>query len=154
MTIKAKKSGYCWTSSGTTVRRDAWRCFVGNLIYDPCFSSSAAKSIVLCPTAPWNNAGIEIKLTKSLPTSQANRGPISLSDQPWALHTDTGRNCVFNSGTGSVIRGVRSNYYCSGAGAPYLWGYPDRHVEPWTIYTAPADATHLTTTVSIRQAWM
>src|SRR5512133_1075667 len=30
--------GYCWTTSGVEGGRDTWRCFLGNLIYDPCFS--------------------------------------------------------------------------------------------------------------------
>ena len=38
-------SGSCFTSSDVTRRDDAWRCTVGNTLYDPCFSSSLAFGI-------------------------------------------------------------------------------------------------------------
>ncbi len=154
MSVKSTKSGYCWTSSETTPRRDAWRCLIGNNIYDPCFSSAAKTGVVLCPTAPWSNAGIEIKLTTKLPTSAANHGGLSLSNPPWALQLTGGHDCLFSGGATAAIGGRRLNYFCSGLSSAGLWGYPDRNVEPWTIYEAPASAKRLTTTVTIRRAWM
>jgi hypothetical protein len=38
------RSGYCYTGSLTIARSDAWRCFVGNYLYDPCFSANLARS--------------------------------------------------------------------------------------------------------------
>jgi hypothetical protein len=154
MSVKSTKSGYCWTSSETTPRRDAWRCLIGNFIYDPCFSSSAKMGVVLCPTAPWSNAGIDIRLTTGLPTSAANHGGLSLSNPPWALQLTGGRDCVFSGGATAAIGGRRLNYFCGGLSSAGLWGYPDRRVEPWTICEAPASAKRLTTTVTIRRAWM
>src|SRR3954471_7285830 len=48
--IARSASGYCWTNSGADARSDAYRCFVGNFIHDPCFAdqTSSAK-YVLCP---------------------------------------------------------------------------------------------------------
>lgn len=44
-------AGYRWTTSSSTSRSDAFRCFVGNLLYDPCLAASAAAAshLVLCP---------------------------------------------------------------------------------------------------------
>lgn len=148
------RSGYCWTGSETTPRRDAWRCTIKNVIYDPCFSSPKASGIVLCPTAPWNNAGVGIKLTKPLPGSMGNHGGASLRNEPWALQLFNGRSCVFSGGATNVIGGRRLNYFCTTGGKSGLWGYPDRKVEPWTIYSAPYTATKLSTRVSVRRAWM
>lgn len=154
MTVTSAKSGYCWTSSETTPRRDAWRCFIGNSIYDPCFSSTLSTGIVLCPTAPWSNRGTEIKLTKKLPTSQANHGALSLGNQPWALQLTSGHDCLFAGGATATIGSRRLNYFCSGLGPVGLWGYPNRKAQPWTIYEAPGSATKLRTTVAIKRAWM
>lgn len=154
MTVTATRSGSCWTSSETTPRRDAWRCLVSNLIYDPCFNSTAKPGIVLCPTAPWTNAGTEIRLTEALPLSQANHGSVSLSEPPWAIQLTDGRDCLFDGGATAAIGTRRLNYFCSGLGYLGLWGYPDRRVQPWTIYAAPESAKHLRTALSIRHAWM
>src|SRR5665213_51415 len=37
--ISAHASGYCWEGSAAAPRADAWRCFEGNDILDPCFGS-------------------------------------------------------------------------------------------------------------------
>ncbi len=154
MSITATKSGNCFVSSGTTGRSDAWRCIFGNFILDPCFSSTAATAFVLCPTAPWTNRGIKITLKSKLPLAHANHGPISLAEQPWALQLTNGTGYLFAGGASSVVGGLRLNYFTSGSSSVGLWGYPDRHVQPWTIYQAPASAKHLTTKVAIRHAWM
>ena len=51
----AVRSGSCWENSIVLERDDAWRCFIGNDIYDPCFSAERASGVVVCvmsnPTA-------------------------------------------------------------------------------------------------------
>ncbi len=147
------KSGYCWESSAVTVRDDAWRCFVGNLIYDPCFSSAFAPGVVVCPT-PWNDTGVEIRLSKPLPKGFGHTAP-SRALQPWAIQTASGADCVLASGAGPpAIHGNRLNYYCGPESKAGLWGFPDRTTEPWTILSAAVDATVLSRRVAIRRAWM
>ena len=146
-------SGYCWTTSNVTRRDDAWRCFVGNVIYDPCFSSTFTTGVVVCPT-PWNDQGTEIHLTKPLPARTGADVIPSLSLAPWAIQTASGANCTFASGATSVIHGKRLNYFC-GASAKYgLWGFPNRSGQPWTILSAPFTAKVLSGRVAIRHAWM
>jgi hypothetical protein len=149
-------SGECDGPSGATQRDDAWRCISGNGLYDPCFSSTHAAGVVICPL-PWEAVAVELRLTT--PLESKVRGPArpSLELQPWAIETDTGAKCVVNSGMGTVIDNKRNNYYCGvGSHATVLWGYPNQNHEPWTMPETPATATtlkgdHL---VTLRHVWM
>ena len=153
-TIHVKQaSGHCWTGSLSSPRSDAWRCFEGNYILDPCFSSASVAGRVVCPNSGLKD-GIELKLTKPLPRKQANSGRLSLGERPWQLELAGGRHCVFASGATSVIGRRRLNYFCDGKGQLGLWGWPDRRQEPWTIESAPASASHLSGRVEIIHAWM
>jgi hypothetical protein len=147
------KSGYCYTGSLTINRADAWRCFVGNYLYDPCFSSSQAHGVVICPNLQVNG-GIQIRLTKPFPQGQANAGTPSLSEEPWNIQLTTGKHFAFSSGATNVVHGVRLNYFC-GAGCNYgLWGYPRRRSQPWTILIGSFNATTLHDRRPIRHVWM
>lgn len=146
-------SGYCWTGSLATPRRDAWRCFRGNFIVDPCFSSAAVPGTVVCPNIGMIN-GVELDLTKPLPRKYANHARPSLRLQPWNLELTSGRHCVFATGATTIVDGKRLNYGCNGQGNGVLWGYPNRRSQPWTIPFGPYNATRLTGRASIRQAWM
>jgi len=145
-------SGSCFTSSDVTRRDDAWRCTVGNTLYDPCFSSQFAFGIVVCPI-PWQGSGTEIHLTKPLPKSGSHTVP-SLSLQPWALETASGAFCTLSSGASSVVHGHRLNYFCGRGAKQGLWGFPSRKTQPWTISIAPLNAKVLKHRVALVRAWM
>jgi hypothetical protein len=147
--VSGVESGYCWESSNVTLRLDAWRCFIGNSILDPCFSSEFANNVV-CPM-PWNDTAVEINLTKPLPKPSNHTAP-SARLAPWALETASGAVCVLASGASSVVHGKRLNYVCSAKLG--LWGYPNRKHEPWTILSAPPTARVLSHRVAILHAWM
>lgn len=147
------KAGYCWTGSLTINRSDAWRCFVGNYIYDPCFSSPHDSGVVICPDRQLNS-GISIRLTRALPQQYADPGAPSMSNQPWNVQLASGRHCVLSSGASNVIHGVRLNYFCGRTVHFGLWGFPNRRTEPWTIRIAPFTATSLHRRRAIRHAWM
>ena len=137
-----KVSGYCWTGSIAADRSDAWRCFVGNDIYAPCFSSALAPGYVACPDANLNK-GIRIKLTRKLPLKYANHRRPSVKARPWLLETVSGRRWEFVTGATNQINGRAADYFSRGSSAA-LWGLPDRHAQPWTIYWAPMNATRMT----------
>ncbi len=148
------RRGYCFSGSSTAARSDAWRCITGNELDDPCFSTSITALSVICPAGPWQNAGVEIRLTKPLPRHYANRGAPSLHSQPWALELYDGHRCLLASGASTTVEGQRLNYFCTINSHLGLWGFPSRSTEPWTILVAPFTAKQLTQRAAIRHAWM
>jgi hypothetical protein len=142
--------GTCNGGSSAIDRNDAWRCFAGSFVYDPCFSSTAAPGIVLCPAGPWSGSGVEIKLTAKL--TGANRRAPSTAGDPWALETTSGLKCELATGATSILDHRRANYFC-GKNKDVLWGSPSRTSEPWMIYAAPATATRLVRHDKIGAAW-
>ncbi len=148
--ITAKPSGRCWQGSLVAQRPDAWRCFVGNEIEDPCFTGGAAS--VVCPTGgPWTGSGIEIRLNQPLPTNRANTGEEGKSRRPWALQTVGGLDCQFAAGVTSVVDGMRLNYIC-GSDKLWLYGEPNRSTSSWKIYGSTMNGSQLTPQ-NIAVAW-
>lgn len=126
--VVAHASGYCWTSSIPSRRPDAFRCFQGNLIRDPCYATG--RGYVLCPLGFPSQRVLRLRLTKPLPRKQANPpGPPTRGD-PIAVRLPSGRVCGFLQGATSGIGGMRVNYGCAGGG--YLVGDPARG-RAWTI---------------------
>jgi hypothetical protein len=148
--VKSTVKGSCNGGSSAIDRDDAWRCFAGNDVYDPCFSSPKAKGIVLCPDGPWSSSGVEIRLTAGL--TGADRRKPSTAGTPWAIETTSGAKCVLDTGATSVVDHQRANYFCTKT-KDVMWGSPSRKSEPWTIYAAPATATKLTSRVKLSVAW-
>ena len=109
-------SGECFSGSAATTRRDAWRCRVGNRIYDPCFSSGSARGVVICPTNLRLTGGIRIRLTQPLPRRFGNNRAPSLALQPWDIELANGWRCRILTGATDVFSGMRLNYGCSGGG--------------------------------------
>jgi hypothetical protein len=147
------RSGDCPSGSEATPRRDAWRCFSGSYIFDPCFSSARDTGIVVCPEAPWLAKGVEIRLTKPLVRAHANHDAPARNLQPWALELSSGLRCLFAGGATNVVEGQRLNYFCGAGSQEGLWGYPDRSATPWTILIAPFQATSLSARVTVGRAW-
>ncbi len=146
------KSGHCFAPSLTSNRGDAWRCLVGNFILDPCFSSTKARGVVVCPDRQLNG-GIMIRLTRGFPRP-ANRSQPSLATIPWNIELANGQHCLLSSGASTVIHGVRLNYFCDPGTRYGLWGFPNRRAEPWTILSAPFTAKRLTRRLVIVRVWM
>jgi hypothetical protein len=144
--------GSCFRGAQSINRDDAWRCISGNALFDPCFSSTQAKGIVLCPSTPFGSSVVEMRLTKRLPTGMADKHKPASSGLPWAIETSTGFKCVMDTGATNAIGSTRANYGCT-RGTGWLWGDPSRSTEPWTIRIAPLTAKRLEKRVGITQAW-
>ena len=144
--------GSCFTGSIAAFRDDAWRCMSGNSLLDPCFSSTTARGIVLCPIGPWSSSAVKLGLTRGLPRSQADKARPSTSGHPWGIRTGSGWKCEFNTGTGNLIGSRASTYFCRGT-TNWLWGLPNRGSQPWTIFAAPLNAKVLSRRVSVTDAW-
>lgn len=121
--------GYCFTSSLATTDRNAYRCFEGNAIQDPCFAATPNSGSVACFVDPWSKVTL-LKLTRKLPRN-TNTGDDAL---PWAIVTTNGLRCVFLTGATAPMGGQRINYGC--VGGAYLLGEPDQKPSLWTIRLA------------------
>jgi hypothetical protein len=105
----APVAGACGMGESLALNRsDAWRCIVGNEIYDPCFSSAAHATSVICDASPGKPVGIKVTLSAPLPThAKAN------DSQPWILTMGDGAKCTFETGGTFGIGNQRANYYCA-----------------------------------------
>ena len=102
--------GHCWTTSIAVARPDAFRCFQGNLILDPCFASPVQHGWVACVLRPWTHRAVRLDLTGALPAAQ----PRSHAAQaPWAVQVAGGATCTAATGALGVIHGRVPRYDCS-----------------------------------------
>ena len=133
----ATVKGNCWTTSIVAERPDAYRCMVGNDIYDPCFGVSQTQA--LCPSGgPWTNHGL--LLNSAPPSGQLNKDE-GTSGPPWALQLSDGINCLEYSGATEVIAGQPLRYGCSGGVG--LYGNVERSGQTWTIFEGTAHSATL-----------
>ncbi|HZQ64300.1 MAG TPA: hypothetical protein VFA66_03635 [Gaiellaceae bacterium] len=132
LTIARTARGYCWEGSIADQRSDAWRCFIGNVIVDPCFSDRQARGWVACPAegSPFDRRLIRLRLTKALPKELGNHGTPGTGD-PWAVKLADGRECTFLTGATSAYHGRRISYGCTRT--VFLAGSPNRRRPAWTI---------------------
>jgi hypothetical protein len=155
--------GYCWTGSIAADRRDAWRCFVGNDIHDPCFSAAAAPGVVVCPNPALTEA-TEIRLSKPLPTAMADHGVASVHSRPWLIELavsrvpgTAGARCELVTGATSAVGGVPESYFCTGRALESmgLWGAPHQGAPGWSIRIAPDSTKSLAhaTRVAVAHMW-
>jgi hypothetical protein len=151
LTVTVRRRGSCFSGSIATPRRDAWRCMSGNEIFDPCFSSSAAHGVVVCPALNLTT-GAQLRLTKPLPRRYANHRRPSLRLEPWELELTHGRRCRIITGATTVVGGKRLNYGCTGGIS--LWGLPSRRTPHWTILSGSPSTHHLHARQMIVRAWM
>jgi hypothetical protein len=105
-------------------RADAWRCAAGNIIYDPCFSSKAHATSVICDASPLKPVGITLKLSKPLPTHAAAHG-----NQAWFIKLGDGTNCSFLTGATGAVSEQRLNYGCTNQN--YILGSPEQQGKLW-----------------------
>jgi hypothetical protein len=107
-----KRSGSCWTRSiAAPSRADAWRCMLGNEIYDPCFSPKAP-GVVVCDVNPVSGGrGFAVRLTKPLP---AGEPPFTARlALPWVVQLANGEVCIPLTGTHELIGKESIGYECS-----------------------------------------
>lgn len=148
--IVQRGHGYCWTGSLADARADAWRCFLGNEIHDPCFSG--AGSYAMCPDGtPDSHDALRLELTKPLPRSQANPAGNPARRDPWVIVTAGGAYCYRVTGATGPAAGRTVTYEC--AGASVLAGSPDRTRPVWTVSLLPTGASKHYVTTAVRSVW-
>lgn len=112
----APRDGSCWTESIAAPRPGAWRCMIGNAIYDPCFEAPPARGELVCGANPaTGQSGFALKLTKPLPeiTPRASAIPA-----PWMILLEDGSVCERFTGTMPMAGGDAARWYCYDPSAP------------------------------------
>ena len=132
--------GYCWTESDAIDRAGAWRCMVGDLIYDPCLSDPRISNGVICGADPARGQlGFVLELTKPLPAPRADYLPDPI---PWLVKLADGSICELATGTSAQVDGKDVPYECSDARdctddgeCPYLTGITTefKHAKVWRV---------------------
>lgn len=129
----ATQSGSCFTTSSATTASGAYRCIVGNSLYDPCFADASAGEVA-CPNPANPDSVVVIKLTAALPAPATAPGSPVI---PWLLVLANGQHCETITGTGGVLGGKNEVYGCPDGG---VYGQPSRSAATWTVSYAPSGA--------------
>ncbi len=142
--------GYCFTGSLADPRADAWRCFLGNEIQDPCFSGGG--TFVICPSGtPDSRDALELQLTKPLPINQANPPGDPTRKDPWVIVTAGGAYCYRITGASALRAGKELTYECAGASS--LAGSPRRARSAWTISLLATGTSKRYVTAAVSSVW-
>ncbi len=148
VSVTNTRKGSCFTTSDTAERPDAYRCTVGNNIYDPCFTVNATQA--LCPVnGPWANRGLLLN-GAALPNGTTPNQDAGTKGPPWAIQLADGTNCLEISGATTVTAGQRLGYVCPGGVG--LYGNAQRSSPAWMIYVGTAHSATLATK-PIAVAW-
>jgi hypothetical protein len=108
---------------------EAWRCFAGNYILDPCWAESGGVLRVVCQGIPW------VKTVYRLNLSEPLEKVVPYKNSPaWGIRLETGNRCGFAEGATNVIDGLRLNYACQRNNV-WLAGWIIRTRNPWRIHT-------------------
>jgi hypothetical protein len=138
--------GQCWTTSIAAPGADAYRCFQGNKILDPCFAPAGpgTPAELACLETPWSRA-LMLRVNGKLPAPSTGEVPA----RPWAIQLQDGLRCVASTGTVPAVAGVNLTYHCTDGGNAALAGTSGAML---AAKYAPADATALTT-VTVTTVW-
>ena len=104
-----QQNGECFSESiSAPYRQDAWRCMIGNSIYDPCFETPQ-NGLVFCQENPLASDSVLIKITKPLParTALAN----AQDNWAWFLTLEDGTYCSPFTGTRPFFSPDQVAYY-------------------------------------------
>lgn len=105
-----EKEGSCWTNSLVVPHPNAWRCMVGNEIFDPCFSTTN-KNYVVCGVSPvkQNSDGFTLKLIQPLPKSTETK----TASNPWLVELGDKSICTLRTGTLTFVDKKSLQYGCN-----------------------------------------
>lgn len=117
--------GECWTSSNILPRVNAWRCMVGNQIYDPCFSQSWTSPWVACDIDPVRDGALGVGLRVNLTSPLPDDGWTEEWGFDWVIELEDGQKCTYLGVDSFTVEDGDVNYAC--AGADYILGDTFQH---------------------------
>jgi hypothetical protein len=130
---------------------NAWRCFSGSGVYDPCFAPPEASNVtqLACAASPFSDVML-MTLSKPLPSSfNGNTGNTGSSQSsPWFMQLANGDQCGLTTGTVQSAGGVALVYGCRSGVA----SSPNTSTQPWTAQYLPNNS-HVISDVAITTAW-
>lgn len=143
--------GSCRTGSFLARADDAYRCFSGIVIRDPCFldekQGSSSRSVVVCVESPWSTNVVRLRVTGAF-SGARGVGP---GEAPWGVRLASGRRCVRIAGVTARVMGRQITYACSGH--RWLLGAPNRVRPTWTIQQIREPTDRRPRRVEIAHAW-
>jgi heat shock protein HslJ len=101
------REGSCFANAIGLGRADAYRCTVGNEIFDPCFVVDDAPTVVCGANPTTGDIGFVLALTEPLPAPEA-AGPA----KPWLVELAGGQVCGLMTGTVVGVDGRIAPYGC------------------------------------------
>lgn len=111
--VGGDRSGKCWTGSIASPRPDAWRCMIGNGIFDPCFQSPNGKFVVCDPNPARGEPGFRLNLTEPLPGPDVQGRSSDLeAGGGWLIELADGTLCRPSTGASGMVDGKAMRYYC------------------------------------------
>jgi hypothetical protein len=137
-------------SAGSEATRNAYRCFAGNHVYDPCWVQHTT-SLVVCLAAPWDFTVVQLKV-KHYDNAGRTTKPAKL---PWGVQSINGVQCTLAQGASSTVAGKRVNYFCSHV-KYVLYGHVNDSSRVWSIRKAkPTGGGHYKKAgrVKLTRAW-
>lgn len=122
------RAAHAQCSAGSEAIGQAYRCFAGNAVYDPCWAEMTASPTVLCVADPWLHTAAELQVNSPLGAIPAvgGGGP----GEPWGVQLAGGQRCALAQGAHSTFDGKVVDYYCM-PGLSLLRGL-DRGSATWT----------------------
>jgi hypothetical protein len=98
--------------AGSEAIGQAYRCFAGNAIYDPCWAEKAATPIVLCLPYPWARTDVRLLVRGPLGALPSEGGSPG-TGEPWGVQLASGQRCLLAQGAHTEFAGRVIDYYCS-----------------------------------------
>lgn len=94
---------------GSEAIGQAYRCFAGNFLYDPCWAVRAGTPTVLCLAVPWSMTVIRLHVGAPLGAIPPTPAPT----EPWGVELADGQRCQLLQGAHSAFRGRVIDYLCT-----------------------------------------
>ena len=107
----------CWRTSIKAPRKNAWRCMVGNEIFDPCFSIEDGEYVIYPAYLAIDNQDLLIKLTKPLPEPEVSSNKTNFG---WLIELADGTVSGFMTGATALVDGKRVTYDLSDHDSEYV----------------------------------
>lgn len=133
-----QQSGDCFASSVAALSRtDAWRCLVGEMIYDPCFSVKQLDTVVCGADPILGNGGFALILKRPLPAPTT--GAQIPAAWGWLVLLKDGTICAPITGSRAQIDDKLTTYGCKqtqGTANVVILGDLDSSKPLWTAQVA------------------